>query len=82
MGVAKEQRYCVTEEKLVMGERPTPNHLLHLVLSIVTGGLWVVIWIMTIVLPRQSICSSCGGRTLPPWRAPKAAKTKLPKASG
>lgn len=33
---------------LVTGRRP--NHLLHLVLSILTLGLWLLVWLLVVVL--------------------------------
>jgi len=45
-----------------MAAMQTPNHILHLLLSIVTAGLWIVPWILLILTPRSFRCSSCGSR--------------------
>jgi len=36
---------------LVRGHRP--NHLLHLILSIVTLGLWIPVWIVLSIVKRE-----------------------------
>ncbi|SMQ65854.1 hypothetical protein SAMN06295905_1333 [Devosia lucknowensis] len=39
MGVRKKRRYCPEDDRMVLAEKETPNHLLHLVLSVVTLGV-------------------------------------------
>lgn len=41
-------------------ERQTPNHILHLLLSVLTGGLWLVVWIALALIPRPWRCATCG----------------------
>ena len=37
------------------------NHILHLILSIVTGGVWLVVWIfLALVSDSAWRCSECG----------------------
>lgn len=36
----------------------TPNHLLHLVLTILTAGIWLIVWIFT--KPTRPTCTVCG----------------------
>lgn len=66
MGVKKAQRYCEDEAKFVLAEKPTPNHILHLLLSIVTVGIWVPVWIILQLVSEFSAwrCPSCGGPTI------------------
>lgn len=37
-----------TQVVLVRGHRP--NHILHLILSIITLGVWLIVWILVAVL--------------------------------
>ncbi len=37
------------------------SHILHLILSIVTGGLWLPVWLFSAVRPRLWTCCGCGG---------------------
>jgi hypothetical protein len=41
----------------------SPNHILHLLLSIVSGGLWIPVWILlSVFAPNPDpVCSNCGG---------------------
>jgi hypothetical protein len=49
---------------MVLAEKQTPNHVLHLLLSVVTGGLWLPIWLLITVLGGGRFkCPSCGAHT-------------------
>ena len=37
------------------------NHLLHFIVSIVTGGIWLPVWIVIACAPEMN-CTICGGR--------------------
>lgn len=50
---------------MVLAEKQTPNHVLHLLLSVVTAGIWVPVWILLILFGGGPYkCPSCGARTL------------------
>ena len=36
------------------------NHILHLILSILTGGLWLVVWIFLAISRDAPTCAKCG----------------------
>lgn len=65
MGVEHRSHWCPEHEKLVRAERKTPNHILHLLLSIVTGGLWLVVWAALSLAPGRFRCPECGSVTYP-----------------
>ena len=61
MGMRQLQLQCMG----VCGEitphnQPTPNHVLHLALSILTAGIWVVPWIAIAASHPQATCVRCG----------------------
>lgn len=64
MGIKKAQRYCADEQKLVLAEQQTPNHLLHLALSVLTFGIWVPVWLILCIFEKPFRCPSCGGKTM------------------
>lgn len=65
MSTHKKRMFCEEEIEMVLAERQTPNHLLHLVLSLVTAGLWLPIWILVALFAGGSYrCPRCGARTL------------------
>lgn len=74
MGTVKQQRYCVAERKPVLAERQTPNQILHLILTVLTGGLWVVVWIGVNLFHSPFLCPTCGGRTEGMWYAKREEK--------
>lgn len=41
-------------------ERKGVNHVLHLLLSVITGGLWLLIWIGTAIRFGGWRCATCG----------------------
>lgn len=58
MGVEYGQRFCTYCNDYVLSVRNTPNHILHLLLAIATGGLWIIIWIF--MSKSQWRCTACG----------------------
>lgn len=40
--------------------RPGVNHLLHVVLVVLTAGLWLPIWLIAIISNRPWRCDECG----------------------
>lgn len=58
---------------MVLAERQTPNHILHLLLSVVTVGFWIPVWLLvTLFAPGAYRCPICGAKTRP--RAPRGFK--------
>jgi len=55
--------YCKICEKQVMIKRKGTNHVLHLLLSIVTAGFWIIIWILCSIKIGGWRCSACGCKT-------------------
>lgn len=57
------QRHCKTCQQKRPFERTGLNHLLHLLLTLVTAGLWLIIWIVLGIFncftPYR--CRFCGG---------------------
>lgn len=45
------------EKLLLMSKKPRTNHILHLLLSVVTAGAWVPAWII-IALVNQQRCAN------------------------
>ena len=42
-----------------MAERDTPNHVLHLLLSLLSMGLWLPIWLL-VACSQDWRCGTCG----------------------
>ncbi|WP_128292007.1 MULTISPECIES: hypothetical protein [Afifella] len=65
MGTKHAQRYCPQCSRTVLAQKQTPTHILHLLLSIVTGGLWLVVWFVlaAVASERSYRCPICGGTT-------------------
>lgn len=45
--------------------QPTTSHLLHLVLSLFTLGLWVVIWVLAALSTNKATCTVCATEHAP-----------------
>lgn len=65
MGIVKSRRYCYEEDRMVLAEKETPNHVLHLLLSVFTAGVWIIVWIiLSIGASFNSYkCPHCGDVT-------------------
>lgn len=65
MGIAKKRRYCPDDDRMVLAEKQTPNHILHLLLSVVTVGFWIPVWLLVAIGSDLGTyrCPVCGGKT-------------------
>lgn len=65
MGTAKLRRYCPEDDRMVLAEKQTPNHILHLLLSIISVGFWIPIWLIITVGNDLGAyrCPICGEKT-------------------
>lgn len=62
MAVQEATGFCKRCNKQVMIRRPGTNHVLHLLLSIVTVGIWLIVWVLTAIKIGGWRCSQCGSR--------------------
>lgn len=62
MSESKRSGYCkrCDEQRVVFRKRA--NHVLHLLLTVLTLGLWVVIWLGVAIQFGGWRCSVCGGK--------------------
>ena len=59
MPTAQLMKKCVQCNKMTMHYQEKPNHFLHLLLSIVTAGIWLIVWLL-FVQAKDPQCSICG----------------------
>jgi hypothetical protein len=59
MSTIQEMKPCHKGEKVTMHLGQKPNHLLHLILSLITVGLWLIIWAILSAFAKYQ-CSLCG----------------------
>ena len=57
-----QQRPCKRCGVVTWWRRQRVNHALHLGLSIVTGGLWVIVWAFVQMTAGGWQCQQCQGR--------------------
>jgi len=63
MGLKTTGGYCNFCKKSVMAQGTKPNHILHLVLSILTVGFWLPVWLVVSVAKAGGYrCTTCGNR--------------------
>lgn len=66
MGTQYKQAYCNDCNRLVRAERIGTERIVHLVLSIITFGLWLPLWgvATTLAMLNGFQCPNCGGNNL------------------
>ncbi len=54
--------FCNNCREKTLHIKKTPNHILHLLLSIFTAGLWLIVWFLIVVSSAGASwrCSKCG----------------------
>ncbi len=56
----QQQKHCWSCKENVLATRKGTNHVLHLLLSIVTVGWWLIIWIIVSIKGSSWMCPKCG----------------------
>ena len=53
--------FCKKCEKQTLHLQPATSHMLHFLLSLVTFGLWIIVWVLLAASNNsQMTCSACG----------------------
>ena len=60
MAVSEKSDWCLRCGKERLFRRHEPEHWLHLVLTAITGGWWLLVWIVAIVFRGPFRCVRCG----------------------
>jgi hypothetical protein len=60
MEMKQFMRPCKVCAKATMHIQSKPNHVLHLLLTIFTLGVWLIIWILVGLLQGKPQCTVCG----------------------
>lgn len=61
MPTREDRGYCRECERPVLVRQETPNHILHLLLSVLLCGLWFPVWMIITLNGNGSwYCSKCG----------------------
>jgi hypothetical protein len=56
-------QFCSYCQKHTLATGTKPNHTLHLILTILTGGLWGIVWILiTLGKIGGYRCTQCGNK--------------------
>ena len=53
---------CKTCGKPTMHLVERPNHILHLLLTVFTFGLWLIVWLFMGMSEKKATCAVCGSR--------------------
>lgn len=63
MSLKTKGAFCPHCQKQVMAQGTKPNHILHVILSLVTLGLWLPVWlVITLAKSGGYRCTQCGTR--------------------
>lgn len=63
MGTKTTGKYCRTCQREVLAQKNTPNHILHLLLTLVTAGIWGIVWLIIVLTNVGGYrCTNCGNR--------------------
>jgi hypothetical protein len=62
MALRTRQLFCETCQQPRPFDKPGPNHVLHLLLSCITFGLWLIMWFFAAIAdsPKEYHCRTCG----------------------
>lgn len=61
MADQRKSGFCRECKKRSVVTRPGTNHVLHLILTVLTLGVWVFIWMLASMKIGGWRCATCGG---------------------
>lgn len=64
MAEQRKSGYCKNCKKDVIVFRPGTNHILHLLISIVTMGVWLIPWFLHSIKIGGWRCQTCGSKSV------------------
>lgn len=62
MAQKQEMRDCRECGRKTLHLRQSANHVLHLLLTLVTFGVWGVVWFLLALSPSPPVCTGCGSK--------------------
>ena len=64
MSNKQEHKFCRCCDKIMPANKKVPNHILHFILSILTYGFWIFVWLVLILCNSNEpfYCVRCGSR--------------------
>lgn len=60
MKVDESMKECSHCGKKVVARRNGTNHMMHFLLTLLTAGIWTIIWFMSCIKFGGWTCSECG----------------------
>lgn len=64
MGMSYKSGFCAQCNQQSKVSRANANHILHLILSVLTAGLWIIVWIGVAVKFGGWRCETCGSTSI------------------
>lgn len=56
-----QQGYCASCARNVAPKKTGTNHVVNFIMTLLTGGLWLIVWLLLTVYANTYSCSFCGG---------------------
>ena len=56
---------CPRCHRQVLARRQAPSHLVHFILTVLTLGLWGIIWLLAAIFAEPWRCAYCGAKVSP-----------------
>ena len=63
--IRSKSKYCMKCDQQTRFVRPDgPNHILHLLLSLISVGLWLPVWALIVLcsMTERYCCHQCGSK--------------------
>lgn len=59
----QSSKFCRHCRRQVLAQRQGPSHVIHAILSLLTAGLWLVVWLLACVIQVGGWrCQVCGSK--------------------
>jgi hypothetical protein len=65
MPIRESTAFCKQCGRQVLARRTAPSHLFHAIMTILTLGVWLIIWLIAALGSGAWRCSVCGAKVSP-----------------
>lgn len=64
MPVQERSGFCKSCSKQVLVRRKGTSHLVHFIFTLLTGGIWLIVWILASIKIGGWRCTQCGSASI------------------
>ena len=62
MANKQQHKFCKFCNQIMPANKKVPNHIMHVILTILTYGFWIFVWLIFVLCNEPFYCEKCKSR--------------------